>query len=185
MTPTENSALSWLVARVRPVHRLEFDVMHAFNQMEVPAMVPFEEKWIKRAKRKQRDKVKFPLFPCYVFVGLSHPDEFYSLKDAINDAAERRGKQPPILNLVGYGRRPAVLNPLEVQFLRRVSVEGATEVNLHKAIRAGSKIDILDGGFAGRTGTVDRVTKRSVFAMLEVFNTMQLVEISRANVAAA
>jgi transcription antitermination factor NusG len=181
-------SINYYVLRTRPVHRLEFDVMHAINQREYPAMVPFEEKLELKTsgRRKLRKWVKYPLFPCYVIVGLPNPEAFRPLKTAINQAAEDRGKLPPIINLIGYNaERPAVLNPLQVHLLKTLSVGTPTEINLHKAIQAGSRIDILDGGFAGRSAVVDRITKRSVFALLEVFNSMQVVEISRANVAAA
>ena len=42
------SALQWMVMRVRPVHRLEFEVLHALTQKDHPAMVPFEIKWERR-----------------------------------------------------------------------------------------------------------------------------------------
>lgn len=176
-------AINWYVLKTRPIHRVEFSVLHAITQREHPAMVPFEEKWIMR--RKRRIKVKFPLFPSYVFVGLRDYQEFLDLKAQVNEAAERVGRPAPIINLIGYGRTPATLSESDVEFLRRVSVEGPTQINLHNAFKAGSKVQILDGPFAGHTATVDSVTKKSVKTMLTLFGSWTPVEIEHASVRAA
>ena len=175
--------ISWYVARTIPVSRIEFSVLHAITQRERPAMVPFEEDWIVRRGRKTQ--VKVPFFPCYVFVGLRHQDEFHWLKAEVNDAAERSGKRPPLQCLIGYGRQPATLTQNQADFVRTFSRETPTEISLRKSFRQGSKIVVTDGPFRGFKGTVDSVTRKSVKAMLEIFGTMRPVEIENAGVEAA
>lgn len=177
--------LHWYVLRTIPVHRVEFRVLHALTQREHPAIVPFEEKWVKKPGTRQPDRRKFPLFPCYVFVGLHDHRAFLEAKSAINDHAERMGKAPPILNLVGFGTVPAVLSDADVAFLRRLAVERPTSVNLHKAIQPGSEVNILDGPFRGFTARVDSVSRKKVRVSLSLFNSMQVVDVSASALEAA
>jgi transcription antitermination factor NusG len=174
---------SWFVARTRPVDRIEFSVMSAINQREHQAMVPVEERWI--VLRGKRTKCKYPWFPFYVFVGVPSFADFQRLKFEVNDMAERKGKRPPILNAVGYGRNPATLTDEDIQFLRTLSVGSPTTVNLHKSFKPGSKVEITDGPFAGYTAVVDSVTRKRVKAMVRMFNSMAMVEIEQAGVRAA
>lgn len=180
---TSPPSLHWHVIRTIPVHRVEFAVLYALLQLEVPAMVPFEERWIVR--RRKNHRIKQPWFPAYVFAGLRHPAEFPALKARVNDMAERQGKRPPIAHLIGYGRTPAVLSETDVQFLQGLSVEAPTEVNLHKSFRPGSEIKITDGPFSGHTATVSAVTRKWIEAKLRLFGAMVPVKIEHVNVQAA
>lgn len=178
--------VEWFVIRTIPVHRIEFSVLHALNQREHPAMVPFEEKKLRKHKQRDWRTERYPLFACYVFAGFEGFRDFIEAREAINAQAERMGKKPPILGAVGYRKdKPAVLTEREVGFLRSLSAPRATAVNLHKAIRPGTEISILDGPFAGHRAVVDSMTRKGVRAMLYLFNTMHLVEIKAAAMEAA
>ena len=177
--------ISWYVLRIVPVHRLEFQVMHAINQREHPAMVPYEDKKLRKRGQREWKTERYPLFPCYVFAGFASHLEANDTRRIINEHAERMGKRPPVLGLVGFGGRPATLSDHEAAFLRTLSIDRATDINFHKAIKPGTKINILDGAFAGHPAVVDSVTKRGVKAMLRLFNSMQLVEISSSALEAA
>jgi transcription antitermination factor NusG len=57
----------WLIARTLP--RGEFRAMKALNDLGIMAYCPCETKWRKTAKGKER--VRYPLFQGYVFLGLN------------------------------------------------------------------------------------------------------------------
>ena len=85
--------IKYFALRTRPIHRVEFAVMHALNQMEYPAIVPTEKR--KVVVRGKRTEVRYPWFPFYVFVGLPNPGAFQRLKSQVNYRAQRMGKTPP------------------------------------------------------------------------------------------
>ncbi len=146
-------------------------------------MVPFETKWEKRPGRLHRVEKRYPLFPCYVFAGFESIGDFLWTRTFINQKAEDTGKRPPIVGLVGYGTRPATLTADEVSYLSAISALRPTSVNLHKAIQPGGKAQITDGPFAGQIVKVDSVSKRK--AMLNLLNSLQIVEINAASLVAA
>jgi len=176
--------ISWYVMRIRPVARLEFQVMHAINQREFPTMVPFREEWIKR--RKRRHLVKNPWFPSYVFVGLQRPEQGQWLKESLNRFADDTGKPRPIIGLVGYNAdRPAKLTEDNLLTLKRLAEEGPPQIDLTEEFPLGSKIKLMEGPFAGYTATVDGVTESKIQTMVKLFNTMVPIEIDRNAVRAA
>lgn len=181
-----SEAISYYVLRTSPIHRIEFQVLHSLTQRDHPAMVPFEEKKLRRKGQRRWRTERYPLFPGYVFVGLRGHREMIDVRRSINEQAERMGKRPPVLGLVGYGGQPAKLTERDVAFLRALSVQRATEVNLHKALQPGSIVSIRPGHWAaGQTIPVDSMTRKGVKVMLSLFNRMQLVEVSADLVEAA
>lgn len=176
--------INYYVLRIRPVHRLEFKVLRAITQREHPCMVPFEEKWIQKPNGKW-DQKTFPLYPCYVFIGMGDYREFPVLKASINEQFDAVGELPPILGLVGPNMQPGKLTDDEVETAKMRSTPGPTEVNIHKALQVGSPIDIVGSPWAGRSTTIDSFTKLGVKARLEIFNSWHIVEIPMKNVRAA
>lgn len=173
----------WYVAVTAPRHRLEFSVMHALHQSERAAMVPFEEKAIKRKGKRFLEKKRFPLFPRYVFVQLPVGrlrSEFHALKGVDG-----------VQGLISASRlefRPLALNPEQVATITRLSTEGfngATEVNLHRAFQPGTTVKILQGPFMGRPAIVDSVTRKAVNVMLEMFSSTHVIPISAEQLAVA
>jgi transcription antitermination factor NusG len=148
-------------------------------------MVPFERKWEKRRGKKYPAERKYPLFPCYVFAGFRHVGEFIAAKTYINGMAEAKGKAPPIVALVGYGSRPAVLSAADVSLLQGLSTPRPTSVNLHKAIQPGGNAQIIDGPFSGQIVKVDSVTRKKARVILQLLNSMQSVEIDAGSLVAA
>ena len=161
------SAYDWYAIRIRPVHRLEFAVELALNQREHATMVPFEQKWEKTNNGRRKPR-KFVLMPCYVFGQFCSYRDFWLSKEAINQRAIDIGKHPPIVGLVGMGSKPAVLSPRDVSMLRAISLPEATEINLHKAIRAGGRAEVVARGhpLAGHTVTIDNIPKAAKIGVM-------------------
>ena len=172
--------MNWFAVRIRPQHRLEFTVLHALTQRDHPAMVPFEEKLIRNSRTKRPEPRKYPLFPCYVFAGFSSYHEFLTTRAAINERAEQIGKRPPIVNLVGFGGKPATLAPDDVRFLQTLSLERPTAINLHKALKPGMNVRVLSGAWRDRVGQLRDIDRKRITIMFEMFNAMMPVELPSA-----
>jgi transcription antitermination factor NusG len=171
------SAYDWYAIRVRPQHRLEFQVLHALTQREHQAMVPAEEKWEKRKNRRVRGS--FPIFPCYVFAQFCTYRDFWLTKEFINQRAIQVGKHPPIVGLVGYGSKPAKLSRTEVSMLHALSSTPGTEISLGKALRRSGKASIVAQGhpFEGHVVTVDEITRTKCRVLLSMLGSMRVIEI--------
>ena len=172
--------LNWHVIRTVPIFRVEFHVMHALNQLERPALVPFEEKKVQHPRTKKIETRKFPFFPCYVVAGFHGIHDFLAVKAVINEQFERRGKRAPIVNLVGYSStKPATLTTEELDLIREFSIEKPTEVRLTKGFKEGEDIRVLDGSFAGHTMKFKRLKKDRLVAMGMMFGTLMEIELPR------
>src|SRR5262249_28432789 len=92
--------LNWVCLRTSIHPRSEFTALHALNQREHQAIVPFEEKWVRRGNTKQRQLRKYPLFPRYCFAAFADWIDYDRSLREINDLATRMGKAPPILGAI-------------------------------------------------------------------------------------
>ncbi len=163
--------MNWVAIYTQPVHRVEFRVLHAINQQEYQAMLPFEVVWVKKPGSKLPYKEKrFALFPRYVFACLPDvADDYQRLRDAV----------PEIAGIVSKRRSewsPYVLNDSQVAFVKReVDKSGSvlTEVDLHKALKPGKAIEVDVGGVWQDT-TVQEVSKRGVRALLKILGDMPI-----------
>lgn len=174
-----DNTLKWVAIVTRPVHRVEFKVLHRINQHEYPAMLPFEVVWGKKPGTKLLKEKRYALFPRYIFAGLNSVAEDYQrLRTAI----------PEIAGIVSKRREwsPYVLTDAQVAFVRETMEKslGATEVDLHKALKPGKAIEVEVGGIYQAT-KIDEVTKKGVRAMLEMFGGMHVVEVPFNKVRAA
>ena len=169
-------SISFYVLRTVPTHRIEFEVRHALNQREHPAFVPFEEKLVRNARTKRLDPRKYPLFPCYVFAGFSSHLDYVAARTAINMRAEQMGKKPPIVGAVGFGNKPSIVSPSDIAMIETLSVENPTEVNLHKALKIGTDVMVLEGPWRDRVGKLSKADRKRIVVMLELFGSMLPVE---------
>ena len=164
---------AWYVLATAPTHAIEFDVMLRLNQLERQAMVPFEEKSIKRKGRRYNEKVKFPLYPRYVFVQLPT----YNLQAEHHILKTIDGVQ----GLISPSRRefaPYRLPDEVVGYVKHLSEEGSnrtTETNLHKAFQVGAPVAIVKGPFAGLPAKVDSIDRKRINVMLQFLGTMRVI----------
>lgn len=183
------STISWYAIRTIPTHKIEFQVLYELNAHlgwdEPRAIVPFEIKWSKPRGSKYLRPKKFPVFPCYVFASFRHEGEFYAARKFINELAEKKGKKPPVVSLVGYGARPAVLKATDVSLLRSLSMPEPTTVAIHKALQPGGQATIIAGPFTGQTVKIDSVTRKKCKVLLRMLDSYHAVEINPASLVAA
>ena len=161
----------------RAVHRLEFNVRRELNQRGHPAFVPCEEKLTRNPRTRRLEPRKHPLFPCYVFAGFRDQYDYLATRDAINKRAEDMGRRPPIIGAIGFGDRPAVVTPSDLDLIARLSVERPTEEGL-QGINIGDTVMVLDGPYRDRVGKLSKADRKRIIVMLEIFTTMLPVEMS-------
>ncbi len=179
---------AWYAIRTVPIHRIEFSVGYELNQMAPErAMVPSEIKWEKRRGSRALRPARYTIFPCYVFASFADVREFAVAKAYINQLAEAKGKKAPIVALVGYGSRPAVLSATDVSLLQTLSAPEPTTVAIHKALQAGGQATIIAPGhpFQGQTVEIDSITRKKVKVFLNFLNSRQSVEIDAGSLVAA
>lgn len=187
MTDTHN--ISWFAVRVAP--NTEFRVLHALNQQDRPAILPFETKWVRNAQGKPKER-KLALFPSYVFGGFIGHDPFQAWQDfadvrrMVNKASELTGKAPPIIGVVGYGQKPARLSGGEISWLGTLSREAGPPPG-EETFTPGQNIEIINTGtmYDGMRTQISRVERGKVTVMLKMFNAMMEVEMQQKNVKAA
>ncbi len=166
-------SLAWYALRTAPVARCEFTVLHHVTQRELPAMVPYETKWVRKPNKRLADERKFPWFPAYVFVGLTCDQDYIDIRDSI---AKRYGR-PLVMGIVSFGGRYAKLTPQDVTFLSRLSSAVRPDIiNPHKAFQVGGSVQIIDGPFSGNVAKVDSVSRKRVRVMLTMFNSAQVID---------
>lgn len=187
MTDTPN--ISWFAVRCAP--NTEFRVLHALNQWDRPAILPFEEKWVRNAKGKPKPR-KFALFPSYVFGGFTGEDPFRAWSDfaevrrMVNRASELAGKGPPIVGVVGYGQKPARLSGGEISWLQTISREAGPAPG-EITFTPGQAVEVVNTGtmYDGARTQITRVDKGKITVMLQMFNSMMEVEMQQKNIQAA
>lgn len=187
MTDTPN--ISWFAVRCAP--NTEFRVLHALNQWDRPAILPFEMKWVRNAQGKPKER-KLVLFPSYVFGGFIGDDPFAAWTDfadvrrMVNRASELAGKAPPIIGVVGYGQKPARLSGGEISWLGTLSREAGPPPG-EETFVPGQLVQVVNTGtiYDGASTRISRVDKGKVTVMLQMFNSMMEVEMQQKNIQAA
>lgn len=168
----DQSILSWLVLRVAP--QKEFEAARHITERGHEALCPFESKWRRRnSHTRHKVEVRYPLFTRYVFAGISlWPHDFRDIADNIE----------AIQGVVGYGAAPCMLSASEMRWIRAMagSQLDAAGVALHKAIEPGAPVIVSEGPFQGRTGTAASIVGKKAHVLMELFNSMQIVKISLA-----
>ena len=178
--------MNWFAIRTVPTHRVEFQVLEEINwRKPESALVPFEIEWERRRGSQHLRPKKVAIFPCYVFARFADVGDFIATRKFINDLAEAKGKKPPIVALVGYGAKPAVLSAADVSFLQALSSPAPSTVAIHKALRPGQQVRITHGAFAGHEAKVDSVDRKRIKVLLQFLDRMMPVEINPASLVAA
>lgn len=179
--------VSHFAIRVAP--QTEFRVLHALNQMERPALVPFEEVPTPRPNKPHLNRwKKLALFPGYVFATFPGTIneawvDFTSVRRAVNSRSEAVGKVAPIIGLIGYGSRPATLSGDQVEFLTGLSREGVEVVT--EPFKIGQTVKLTDWVIPGTTGRIEAINRQRVSVLLEFFGGMRVVEMQLSAIEAA
>lgn len=164
--------LHWLVLRVAP--QKEFEAAKQIADRGHAALCPFEQKWRRQHSRtRHKKRRKYPLFTRYVFAGISSwPHDYRDIIDSIDD----------VQGVVGVGAVPALLTETEIQWIKAICETGGdadqhSTTSVHKAIKPGEPVRIMEGSFEGKVGPLDCVVGKDAKVMIEIFNSMHLVKI--------
>jgi transcription antitermination factor NusG len=177
---------AWYVLTTVPIARIEFKVLYALNQRELPAMVPFEVKFV-HSNRKDRDvRMKFALFPGYVFVQLPTDrkqlgDEYYAIKENIEGVLDMLRRSQDEFN-------PATLAPSDVDFVRTLSEKGwrkSVSVVEVPPLQPGMEVAILKGPLAGKTAKIDMISRQRISVLLRMLGSMRIVDFTAPDLAVA
>ena len=183
---------SWFAIRVAP--NAEFRALHALGQRERPAILPFEEKWIRKPNGKT-DTKKFPLFTSYVFGGfmgdgIAAWSDFCRIRQNINEASERAGKAAPIVGVVGFGKMPSRLSSDEIGALEAISKPAGQHPD-EITFTVGQNIKIVQHPFlSGSEARIQAIRKadegrKVIRAILGGLGSTVIVDLQLSNVEAA
>ena len=171
-----SAALQWVAFRVQA--QTELKVQNKLTQREHPALVPVEWKWRRRnTQSRLRVKRAYPLFVSYVFAGIHGWGDFRDIRDNIDD----------VMGVVAFNGKPSILSANDVRFIASLSGREATmvDINPHKALVPGGAAQIIAGPFAGQSVKIDSVSAKRAKVLMNMLNSMQIVEISVAALEAA
>ncbi len=125
----------WLAYYTTPRH--EKAVAKHFECRSVDYFLPLVRQ-SRRWRNGVRAQVEQPLFPGYVFARLQ-PKLYFQVLSV-----------PGVLSVVGPGRKPSVLDDVEIESLRAGLIERNSRP--HPFLTIGQKARIASGAFAGKTG---------------------------------
>jgi transcription antitermination factor NusG len=167
----------WLVLRVAP--QKEFEAAKQIADRGHAALCPFEQKWRRRHSRTRHKKQhKYPLFTRYVFAGISAwPGDYRDIIDSIEE----------VQGVVGVGAVPARLTESEIEWIKAICATGGdrdmqSATSVHKAIKPGEPVRIMEGSFEGKVGPLDCVLGKDAKVLIEIFNSMHLIKIPLAKI---
>lgn len=156
-------AQHWYAVRVKPRH--EKRVSEIFGYKQIEPLLP-----LYRARNRWSDRMKeveLPLFPGYVFCKL---DPMFRVPVL---------STPGVIDIVRFGKEPAVIDAVEVAALKRLMASGlAPEPWPH--LVPGERVEIDDGPLAGCAGVIIEVKKRLRLVLsVTLLHRSVLVELDR------
>jgi transcription antitermination factor NusG len=128
----------------------EKTVARRLAQHEIEAFLPTYET-VRVWKNRQRVHLVLPLFPCYLFVRITHRE---------------RGKvlaSPGVVRIVGSQREPVPVPDETIEFLR--SDINAGKFEPYRELVVGERVRIKAGSFQGLEGTLIRKSNQLRFVL--------------------
>ena len=157
--------LSWFIARVAPM--AERRLIFSLKDLGITAYLPCEVKW-KRHRRKDKERMKFPLFVGYAFIGLE-VDE-HGAPERLHELRANVG----VLGLVGINGQPVQIATTEVARILKQEEDGEFDHTPIEKIpfKVGQTVKIIRGQFAGVIVTIEeaaandrvKVAGKAIFA---------------------
>ena len=132
-------------------------------------VIPEETVIEKNAKGEEKEKKK-KMFPGYVLVEMIMTDEAWYI---VRNTPGVTG----FLGSSGKGAKPKELTPQEIDKI--LVGMGMSRVNVDTELKAGTKVDIIDGPFKGMTGTIDNVdvANNKLNVLIDLFGQETPVEV--------
>jgi len=130
----------WFVVRTKP--RWEKKVASQITKKSIEVFLPSVEKiriWSDRKK-----KILEPLFSGYVFVNVNAEERLRAVSNTVG-----------AMNYVYYNKRPAIVRPEEIEFIK-ISLREPERITVEeKQIKKGDFITVKRGVFKGMSGFVN------------------------------
>mgnify|MGYP001576959413 FL=1 len=171
--------ISYFVLRTAP--QREFRATNEFIRRGYQAFCPIETKWEQRVKTKGRTRGRrYPMFIRYAFLGC---EDIYAAWTEMRSDPDVHPKLIQGVGPLGFSGVPYRLTPSEVASLMSMSTKAipyGRAPNPHKAhlaVSAGQTAVIVEGPLAGRKGHVSKVAGKNATVMVEMFASMQEVQI--------
>jgi transcription elongation factor/antiterminator RfaH len=137
--PSDHFESRWYAAYTRARHEKRVAQQMEGNQIE--CFLPLY-RTVRRWKDR-RKQLELPLFPGYVFVHLGLRDRLEVLR------------LPGVVQIVGFGGKPAVLADAEIESLRAGLMRGL-QAEPHPYLKIGRRVRIHSGPMAGMEGILAR-----------------------------
>ena len=139
MEVKEHDIVAWYAVYVRS--RYEKKVHLEFERQGLTSFLPLLETVRKWSDRKKR--VTEPLFRGYVFVQIDYRHEHVKVLDTDG-----------VVRFIGIGRRPSVISPRDIDWLRRLVREPDAIHRTVVSIPPGENVRVLAGPFKDFEGVV-------------------------------
>jgi transcription antitermination factor NusG len=168
--------LTWLVLRVAP--QKEFEAERRIRLRGHQTLCPFELKWRRKSVyTKHKVSKPYPIFTRYVFTGIERwPHDFRDIQDNIEE----------VQGVVGAGHDPVHLSEPEMNWIKAIAdAQGdlksiASAVAVHKAIKPGDNVRIIEGPYFGHVGPMESIIGQNAQVVVQIFNSMHLVKVPMA-----
>lgn len=154
----------WHVFYLRP--RTESLVCRTLTNLNYEVFCPVIQS-IRIWKNRQRKKIKFPLFPNYLFV-YTYAHELYSIKCL-----------PQVVSYVTFGGKPSTISEREIEGIRRMLGLGCA-ITVETKFSKGERVRIVSGPLTGFEGVLVKQHNKNRFGIqLKTINYSVFVDIDQ------
>ncbi len=140
-----------------------------FDDYIFRVVIPEETVIEKNAKGEEKEKKK-KMFPGYILVEMIMTDEaWYIVRNT-----------PGVTGFIGSSGKGAKPTPLKPQEIDKILVGmGMSRVDVDVELKAGTKVDIIDGPFKGMSGVIDNVdtANNKLNVLIDLFGQETPVEV--------
>jgi transcription antitermination factor NusG len=162
---TSNSSAGekkWHVFYLRP--RTENLVCRTLTNLNYEVFCPVIQS-IRIWKNRQKKKIKFPLFPNYLFV-YTYAHELYPIKCL-----------PQVVGYVTFGGKPSTISDKEIEGIRRMLILGRA-ITVETKFSKGERVRIVSGPLTGYEGVLVKQSSQTRFGIqLKAINHAIFVDI--------
>jgi len=152
----------WYVFYLRP--RTENLVCRTLTNLNYDVFLPVTHS-IRIWKNRQKKKIKFPLFPNYLFV-YTYAHELYSIKCI-----------PQVVSYITCGGKPSTISDKEIEGIRRMLGLGR-EITVETKFSKGERVRIVSGPLIGYEGVLVKQGSKSRFGIqLKAINHAVFIDI--------
>lgn len=153
----------WHVFYLRP--RTESLVCRTLTNLNYEVFCPMIQS-IRIWKNRQKKKIRFPLFPNYLFV-YTYAHELYFIK-----------RLPQVVSYVTFEGKPATISEKEIEGIRRMLGLGRA-ITIETKFSKGEHVRIVSGPLKGHEGMLVKQRSKSRFVIqLKAINHSLLIDIT-------